>query len=62
VPANFITGPNYLLNGGMRVADMIDVHAVRRQAIAFTNLILQPEDSAGATGSAQDRVIPIVCV
>jgi hypothetical protein len=39
--ANFITGPNYLLNGGMRVADMIDVHAVRRQAIAFTDLILQ---------------------
>jgi hypothetical protein len=39
--ANFITGPNYLLNGGMRVAGMIDIHAVRRQAIAFANLLLQ---------------------
>jgi hypothetical protein len=38
---NFITGPNYLLNGGMRVAEMIDIKAVRRQAIAFTDLILQ---------------------
>jgi hypothetical protein len=37
---NFITGPTYLLNGGMRVAQMIDIAAVRRQSIAFTNLIL----------------------
>lgn len=32
---NFITGPSYLLKGGMRVADMIDIAALRRQAIAF---------------------------
>jgi hypothetical protein len=38
---NFITGPNYLLNGGMRVAGMIDVAALRRQAISFTNLLLE---------------------
>jgi hypothetical protein len=47
--SNFITGPNYLLNGGMRVADMIDLHALRRQAIAFTNLILR----LGRTSLAQ---------
>jgi hypothetical protein len=37
---NFITGPSYLLNGGMPVADMIDIAAMRRQAIAFLDLIL----------------------
>jgi hypothetical protein len=37
---NFITGPTYLLNGGMSVERFIDVNAVRRQAIAFTNLTL----------------------
>jgi hypothetical protein len=38
--ANFITGPAYLLNGGMRVFDLIDMHAFRRQAIAFGDLLL----------------------
>jgi hypothetical protein len=38
--ANFITGPAYLLNGGMRVFDLIDMDAFRRQAIAFGDLIL----------------------
>jgi hypothetical protein len=38
--SNFITGPNYLLNGGMRVAEMIDIRALRRQAISFTQLLL----------------------
>jgi hypothetical protein len=38
--ANFITGPTYLLNGGMRTVDKIDVAAMRRQAIAFTDLLL----------------------
>ena len=38
--ANFITGPAYLLNGGMRVFDLIDMHAFRRQALAFGDLIL----------------------
>jgi hypothetical protein len=39
--SNFITGPNYLLNGGVRVIDMIDIHALRRQAIKFTQLLLE---------------------
>jgi hypothetical protein len=39
--ANFITGPSYLLNGGKPVADLIDIRALRRQAIAFTNLVLE---------------------
>jgi hypothetical protein len=39
--SNFITGPNYLLNGGVRVADKIEIAALRRQAIAFTDLLLQ---------------------
>jgi hypothetical protein len=38
---NFITGPSYLLNGGMAVADMIDIQAMRRQSISFLNLVLQ---------------------
>jgi hypothetical protein len=38
--SNFITGPAYLLNGGMRVAGMIDIHALRRQAMSFTQLLL----------------------
>jgi hypothetical protein len=38
--ANFITGPTYLLNGNMKVADFIDVAALRRQAIAFTDLVM----------------------
>jgi hypothetical protein len=37
---NFITGPTYLLNGGMSVGRFIDIKAMRRQAIAFTNLTL----------------------
>ncbi len=38
---NFITGPSYLLNGGMPVAGMIDIRAMRRQSIAFLDLILE---------------------
>jgi kynureninase len=30
-----------LLNGGMAVADMIDIQAMRRQSISFLDLILQ---------------------
>jgi hypothetical protein len=48
---NFITGPSYLLNGGMAVADMIDVPAMRRQSIAFLDLLLQ----LGRTPLAQLR-------
>jgi hypothetical protein len=39
--ANFITGPTYLLNAGMSVERFIDVDAIRRQAIAFTNAIME---------------------
>ncbi|MDT4912065.1 MAG: hypothetical protein QOC66_1193, partial [Pseudonocardiales bacterium] len=38
--ANFITGPSYLLNGNMKVAEFIDMGAFRRQAIAFTDLVM----------------------
>jgi hypothetical protein len=38
--ANFITGPTYLLNAGMSTADKTDFAAMRRQAIAFTELVL----------------------
>ena len=38
--ANFITGPTYLLNGNMKVAEFIDMAAFRRQAIAFTDLVM----------------------
>jgi hypothetical protein len=37
---NFITGPTYLLNAGISVERFIDIDALRRQAIAFTNLTL----------------------
>jgi hypothetical protein len=48
---NFITGPSYLLNGGMPVADKIDIAAMRRQAIAFLDLVLK----LGRTPLAQLR-------
>jgi hypothetical protein len=38
--ANFITGPNYLLNSGISTTDKTDFAAARRQAIAFTELVL----------------------
>ncbi len=38
--ANFITGPGYLLNAEP-VLDFIDVEAMRRQAIAFTETVLE---------------------
>jgi hypothetical protein len=38
---NFITGPSYLLNGDMPVAAMIDINAMRRQAISFLDLVLE---------------------
>jgi hypothetical protein len=39
--ANFITGPSYLLNAGISTTDKTDFSAVRRQAIAFTELVLR---------------------
>jgi hypothetical protein len=38
---NFITGPAYLLNYGIPMRDKIDIAAMRRQAIAFTDLVLK---------------------
>ncbi|MFK0174082.1 hypothetical protein ACIQU5_35465 [Streptomyces sp. NPDC090306] len=37
--ANFITGPGYLLNA-VPVIDLIDVAALRRQAVAFTETVI----------------------
>ncbi|MQY03660.1 PA domain protein [Actinomadura macrotermitis] len=37
----FISGPAYLLNAGMPAMRFIDTHAVRRQAIAFTDAVLE---------------------
>ncbi|MFG3149822.1 hypothetical protein [Streptomyces sp. NPDC048243] len=38
--ANFITGPGYLLNA-QPVMDYIDIEAMRRQAIAFTETVIE---------------------
>ena len=39
--ANFITGPTYLLSGGISTVDKTDFTAMRRQAMAFTDLIVK---------------------
>ncbi len=39
--ANYITGPTYLLNGGMTTIDKIDFKRMRREAIAFTQMLLR---------------------
>lgn len=39
--ANYITGPSYLLNWGVRTVDKVDHKRVRQQAIAFTEMILR---------------------
>jgi hypothetical protein len=38
---NFITGPTYLLGAGFDTSKLVDVAALRRHAIAFTDLVLQ---------------------
>jgi hypothetical protein len=38
--ANYITGPTYLLNGGFRTINKIDFARMRREAIAFTQMLL----------------------
>jgi hypothetical protein len=38
--ANYITGPTYLLNWGISTVDKLDVGLMRREAIAFTELLL----------------------
>jgi hypothetical protein len=39
--ANYITGPTYLLNWGITTTDKIDFRRVRREAIAFTEMVLR---------------------
>ncbi len=38
--ANYITGPTYLLNWGIPTLDKLDVALMRREAIAFTQMLL----------------------
>jgi hypothetical protein len=37
---NFITGPSYLLNWGIPTIDKLDIALMRREAIAFTQMLL----------------------
>ena len=39
--ANFISGPTYLLNAGMPTVDKTDFDLMRRQAIAFADLVVE---------------------
>jgi hypothetical protein len=39
--ANYITGPTYLLNGGIKTTDKIDFTRMRAEAIAFTQMLLK---------------------
>lgn len=39
--ANYITGPTYLLNWGIPTVDKLDVALMRREAIAFTEMLLK---------------------
>ena len=39
--SNYITGPTYLLNRGIRTTDMVNFKRVRAEAIAFTEMILR---------------------
>lgn len=38
--ANYITGPTYLLNWGITTADKVDYDRMRREAISFTQMLL----------------------
>ena len=38
--ANYITGPSYLLNWGIPMTDKVDVARMRREAISFTQMLL----------------------
>jgi hypothetical protein len=51
---NFITGPTYLLGAGFDTSELVDVAALRRQAIAFTNLVLQLTREPAARLGAPD--------
>jgi hypothetical protein len=37
---NYITGPSYLLNWGIPTMDQLDLARMRREAIAFTQMLL----------------------
>jgi hypothetical protein len=39
--ANYITGPTYLLNWGIPTVDKLDVNLMRREAMSFTELLLE---------------------
>ena len=39
--SNYITGPTYLLNWGIRTSDKVDLKRLRREAIGFTEMILR---------------------
>jgi hypothetical protein len=39
--ANYIAGPTYLLNWGVPTVDKIDVGRMRRQAMAFTRMVIE---------------------
>jgi len=39
--ANYITGPYYLLNWGVSTADKVDFDLMRRESIAFTQMLLE---------------------
>ncbi len=39
--ANYITGPTYLLNWGIKTTDKLDFHRIRTQAVGFTEMILR---------------------
>jgi hypothetical protein len=38
--ANYITGPTYLLNAGMKTTDKVDYTQLRRKAMSFTDMAL----------------------
>ncbi len=38
---NYITGPSYLLNAGVTTADKVDYDRMRRETVAFTQMLLE---------------------
>jgi hypothetical protein len=52
--ANYITGPTYLLNGGINTIDKIDFSRMRNEAIAFTQMLLELSRRAPGTFSRID--------
>jgi peptidase M28-like protein len=52
--ANYITGPTYLLNGGIKTIDKIDFTRMRNEGIAFTQMLLKLSRIAPRTLSRID--------